>query len=253
LPPRPADALSGSEVASSVRTLELGAREERLYHEIALGNVPDWIRSFVRIELPRDIDGRTRVATIWVAPDYVAIGSNEDYFLAPLSPQTAQRVADLTGTSLPTTRIVDAVWAGAGVRLGPDSIAPGPAMTTVPVFENHNARVRGRREVHDDLPGALVAGHKKDVVLTSRLVDQPGHVAIYGWHRPDGRPIQPLYLGHTDRWVDYSHGIRLVGRVVLVDGVRHDLVDVVSDPELAIFLSDEGTITEPRYPLAGSN
>ena len=157
---RPTDARDGSDVAREVRTLDLEAREERLYREIALGNVPELIRSLVRIELPREIDGLTRRATIWVAPDYLAIGSNEDYFLAPLSPQTAQRVADLTGTSLPTTRIVDAVWAAAEVRLGPDSIPPGPAMTTVPIFENHNARVRARREVHDDLPGALVAGHK---------------------------------------------------------------------------------------------
>ncbi len=40
--------------------------------------------------------------------------------------------------------------------------------------------------------GKLIAGHKKDVVITNRLLTMPKRVAIYGWHRPNGSPIQPL-------------------------------------------------------------
>jgi hypothetical protein len=36
----------------------------------------------------------------------------------------------------------------------------------------------------------LITGHKKDVVVTNRLVSRPDCVAIYGWHRRDRRPIQ---------------------------------------------------------------
>jgi len=42
-------------------------------------------------------------------------------------------------------------------------------------------------------------------------------VAIYGWHKLDGKPIQPLYTGHVDWYVDYSHGIRLVSRTIYID------------------------------------
>ena len=38
-------------------------------------------------------------------------------------------------------------------------------------------------------PRRLTSGQKKDVVV-GQLV-KPGKVVIYGWHRPDGTPIQP--------------------------------------------------------------
>ena len=40
--------------------------------------------------------------------------------------------------------------------------------------------------------GELVAGHKKDLVLTNRLWWRRDRVAIYGWHQGRGQPIQPL-------------------------------------------------------------
>jgi hypothetical protein len=201
--------------------------------------------------MPREWGGRTRRVRFWVTPDYLAVGSEDDAFLVPLSPQTAQRMADLVGASLPTPPMVDAIWAAARVRLAPAPLPPSPAMTTVPVFEEHNRRVRAQRSADGAPSGALVAGHKKDVVLTARLDTARGKVAIYGWHRLEGTPIQPLYTGHTDRWVDYSHGIRLVNRGIEVDGVPRDLTDVLRDSTLAGLLSDEGRIREPRYPLGG--
>jgi len=58
-------------------------------------------------------------------------------------------------------------------------------MTSVPVFYDHNLTIHAQRAAY--LPShplrALVGGHKKDVVVTPRLAANPGHVAIYGWHR----------------------------------------------------------------------
>ena len=136
----------------------------------------------------------------------------------------------------------------APILIGADS-QTSHVWTTVPVFSEHHALIEAL------WPGGLahgtpVAGIKKDVVLTPRLGDEPGRVAIYGWHWQDGSPIQPVYTGHTDRWVDYSHGIRLVPRRVLVDGVEHDLVDLLEDPELRQLGSDEGPMRFARYPTA---
>jgi hypothetical protein len=166
----------------------------------------------------------------------------------PLTPGSAQQLADLTATSLPTPPMVNAIWRAARVRLGPDSIAPSAAMVTVPVFEDHMAMVRRRRDAAGIAPGALVAGHKKDVVLTPRLDSLPGRVAIYGWQLPDGRPIQPLFTGHGQGHVDYSHGIRLIGRRITIDGTPHDLVEVLTDPVLFAAVSDEGPMRTGRYP-----
>jgi hypothetical protein len=86
-----------------------------------------------------------------------------------------------------------------------------------------------------------------DVVVSAALADKPGKVAFYGWHKPDGQPIQPLFTNRDDNWVAYNLGVRLVHRRILVDGVVRDLLEVLSDPELAPLLSDEGVIENARY------
>ena len=97
-----------------------------------------------------------------------------------------------------------------------------------------------------------MAGHKKDVVIANQVLATHGKVAIYGWHRPDGKPIQPLYTGHAQSWVDYSHGVRLVSRRMTVDGKAMTIEAVLADPALAPLLSNEGVMLKTRYQQADS-
>lgn len=48
----------------------------------------------------------------------------------------------------------------------------------------------------------------------------------------NGIPIQPLYNGHEQTYADYSHGIRLVQRVVILDSAA-----VMIDDILELFIS----------------
>ena len=95
LPQRLSDAPGGAEIALDVRALDVEAREERIYREISQGNVPTWIRRLERVEMTGEVNGREHGVTFWVTRDYLAVGSDSDYVLFPLSPQTAQLVADL--------------------------------------------------------------------------------------------------------------------------------------------------------------
>src|ERR1700729_615378 len=95
LPPRPAGAMSGSEFAKSIAPSELREREERIYEQVALGNVPDFLRKLCPVRVQEITDEKTNAATYYVTSDYLAVGSDEDYFLTPLSPIMAQKVADL--------------------------------------------------------------------------------------------------------------------------------------------------------------
>ncbi|MDO4971802.1 MAG: hypothetical protein Q4E41_06890 [Bacteroidales bacterium] len=63
--------------------------------------------------------------------------------------------------------------------------------------------------------------------------------AIYGWHHPDGRPQQPIFIRHGNFYVDYSHGVRLVSRVCTVDGKPMDIRTILESPTLYRLLSDE--------------
>lgn len=245
LPARPADAPTGSELGAILTDLSLEAREARVLQEVRAGNIPTWLRSLVEIRLPLQSG---EVLSIWATPDYLALGSDDDALRIPLSPRTAQQVADLLGMALPTPLVVDRLWEAAVVKLDPRPIEPSPEMTTVPVFIQHNAMVADQLQVRGAEPGRLVAGHKKDVVVCLGLQEAQGKVAIYGWHRRDGHPIQPLYLGHSDRWVDYSHGIRLVSRVVRVHGESRDWHEALRDEELVVALSGEGLLRNARYP-----
>lgn len=246
LPARAVGAPGGRSVMEAVRDLERVEREDRIVREILAGNVPSWLREMTEVEMVR---GASRVR-LRVLPDYLAVGSDEDHARVPLSPQAAQRIAEATRMSLPTVPMVDAIWRAATVRMTPAPIPPSPAMTTVPVFADHDRAVQAARSEVRAPMGALMAGHKKDVVLSARLDTLPGRVAIYGWHQPDGDPIQPLYTGHLDSWVDYSHGIRLVFRTIWIDDVEHDLGEALSDPGLAALLNDDGAMSRPGYSPA---
>jgi len=90
--------------------------------------------------------------------------------------------------------------------------------------------------------GELVSGDKKDVVMTNRLAAKFGRIAIYGWHRGPGQPIQPLSTVHGANYADYSHGIRLISEMALIDGKLRSVYDILRDSSTAKLLSDEGPI-----------
>jgi hypothetical protein len=59
--------------------------------------------------------------------------------------------------------------------------------------------------------------------------------------------IQPLYVGHTAAWVDYSQCIRLVQQSMILNGATTTVAQVLADPKLCGVLSDQGVIAHPRY------
>jgi hypothetical protein len=251
LPPRPTNAPDGDVFAEKIIDLDLAQRERAVSDAIFAGNVPDFLHKFCPVTVTNVADGVTNVGVFFVAPDYLAIGSEENYFLTPVSPGTAQRIADGLNCLLPTRKMVNDIYAAAAVKLPPAPIPPSAAMATVRVFSEHNAIVRAQRMAKTNaFPlGALVAGHKKDVVISARLAGSTNRVAIYGWHQTNGLPIQPLYLGHVSSWVDYSQCMRLISQSMLVNGERESVAEVLADPKLCGLISDEGVITNARYPF----
>ncbi len=250
LPPRPSNALPGNEFAMKIASLPLPEREKEIEAAIMSGNVPSFLRRLCPVSVTDVSDGKTNSVTYYVTPDYLAIGSDEDYFLMPISPNTGQRIADALGCSLPTPKMVNDIFKAAEVKLPPVPIPPSPAMTTLPVFSNHNAIVRSQRvaQLESHPLGALVAGTQKDVVICAGLASVKNKVAIYGWHQTNGHPIQPLYLTHAAFWVDYSQCTRLVQQKLQVNGEASTVSQVLADPTLSALLSNEGTISDPRYP-----
>lgn len=222
------------------------ARDASARDLIIAGNVPSHMRSFcpVTTALP---DGRS--LTLYVLPDYLCIGTDSDYVRVPMQPLNAQAVADALNCILPTTKMVDLIWSAAVNKLMPLPWGPpyDASMMSTSRISVHNSRIAAQLAKSNLDAAALTAGHKKDVVITTKLVKQPKQVAIYGWTQLNGKPIQPLYLGHESTYVDYSHAVRLVSKRCDIDGAEDDLERVLSDSELSHAVSIEGPVSQPRY------
>jgi hypothetical protein len=254
LPRRSDDALSGYRVARGISSLSREEREDFLFQQIMVGNIPEFMRKLVPVTSRALIGGRTRSATYYVTPDYLAVGSNEEYFLTPMTPLLAQRLADALQCTLPTRKMVNDIYAAAPLKLAPVPIPPSAEMITVLLFLRHDSLVRAERNsVLGRFPlGTLVGGTKKDVVISNKIRNElksgvPRPVVIYGWHQLSGVPIQPLYNGHSETYADYSHGVRLVLEITRLDGMPTTVSEILKDSTLSAILSDEGPIAHPRY------
>ena len=239
LPDRPNDAPTGSQFVSQVADLSLEEREAAVVREVLRGNVPEFLRQLKPVALTATDEGGDRhVAICFVMPDYLSVGTDDDFFRFPLTPRAAMEIADALGCTLITPRISDAVHRAAEIKLQPRPLTED--RESVATFYRHHQIIEEQR--NGQPIGGLISGIKKDIVWSNRLMVKPHKVAIYGWHYPDGRPIQSLYVGHWDRYVDYSHGVRLMAGKMSVDGREVQVADALKDQELCSLISEEGAI-----------
>jgi hypothetical protein len=241
IPLRKADAEPGTSFMRRIDTLTREAREEEIFKEISSGNIPGFLRNTITLNAEfADSAGIMHKVIYETMPDYLSVGSDSDYCRIPMNPYTAQRIATLFGGSLLTSKLSDHIYTKADIKLTPFNYVPvGNANELVTKFVDHNAQIERQFREAGGKRGDLVAGIQKDVILSSRIADQPGKVVIYGWHKPDGKPIQPAYSGHIWWYVDYSHGIRLINDQVLIDGKPAMYSDLLKDPVLFRIFSDE--------------
>lgn len=157
---------------------------------------------------PVHVDDRT----ICVMHDYYSV----DGVRQPLSLPDALALAESRDMRLPTREEVDAIYEQADIRLDPITMSPGPSMASRSYIVRHDTLIDAQLEGLD-LENVLIAGHKKDLI---QIDENSPRVAIYGWHRGIGLPIQPYSTVHGRDYYDYSHGVRLVSLYEYVNGQR---------------------------------
>ena len=238
--------MGGREFYRQAVAMKWKERDSLAIREVFMGNIPEFLRRFspVQVSITDSATGKIINATYYVAPDYLSIGTDNDWARIPLTPMAAQQIADRVECFLPTRKMVNDIYRQATVKLEP---VPMYAFrdSTITMWHHHmivEGQRRGRK--------GLIAGIKKDVVISEKVSRdaRPDREAIYGWHKLDGLPIQPLYTGHINWWVDYSHGIRLIYKKIRVGKRWMDYQDVLKDPLLRRLICDETFCDYYRYP-----
>ncbi|MBS1655049.1 MAG: hypothetical protein JSU05_09400 [Bacteroidetes bacterium] len=237
--------LTGHDFYQSAVAMQWRQRDSFAVKEILEGNIPGFIKKLapVHITIKDSVNGKWIRAVFYVTPDYMSVGTNDNWARIPLTAMAAQQIADSLHCFLPTPKMVDAIYMAAKVKLEP---VPMYAFrdSTVTMWQHHLI-IEGQRKGKK----GLIAGIKKDVVISGKITNdpKPNREAIYGWHKPGGKPIQPLYTGHVNWYVDYSHGIRLVYRRIRVNGHWMDYTEILKDPLLQRLLCNDGFCDFTRY------
>ena len=253
IPERPANAITGSEFAHQVTGMTLTDREKAVAKEILSGNVPSFSRKLRAITVRQTINSEKYESVFFTVCDYMAIGSDQDYLYIPMTPSTAQYVADQLNCTLPTKKMVDLIYHNAEVKLTPQPIPPSDQMTTIPVFMQHTDSIKQQiaQLGLDRSADNIIAGHKKDIIISNKIYSPDrdyDRVVIYGWHRSENNPIQPVYNGHIAKYADYSHGVRLISNITFLNGDSTMIDSILISATLSVLLSDEGAIPKPYYP-----
>lgn len=212
------------------------SRDSLFLHWFQKGHLPAFLFKLVPVSINHTLtSGKSVRIVFYCTPDYVSVGTDQDFARLPITPMTAQVLADSLDCFLPTRKMVDWIYQQSSVRLEP---VPMYAYrdSTVTIW-HHHLIIEGQRMGRK----GLISGIKKDVVIASdsSFKGRTDRVAIYGWHKMDGKPIQPLYTGHINWYVDYSHGVRLIYRKIKVDGNWMDYETFFRDPDLRSALYDE--------------
>jgi hypothetical protein len=240
--------VTGSQFVAAYADKGFSAWERAAVELAKSGGLVDWPLVPVTV-----VDG-PHILVYFVASDVLSVGTPEDFVRLPLTPRVAQEIANLKGMLLPTPLMDYQIWRASSVKLERLPMVPNK-YADLRQYADHSRRI----DAQINRRSGLVSGHKKDIVVSSLL--RPGKVIIHGWYKPgpdvfddrspwttpDRQPQQVHSDAHGADYVDYSHGVRLVAPIVTIDGVNHNLENVLRDSRLAPLLSHEGAIKTVRY------
>lgn len=234
--------MTGTAFIASVQGASESAYQRAVYDAIVAGHLPTAFGSFV----PVTISDGGHAVTFWAAPDYLGVGTTEDFFRAPMPAETGQKIAAALGCFLPTHKMILAIHqAPAAVHV--PFHAYGEPRDTIARFVEANTAIEAARAGRT----GLLADYSKDYVVGNVLRRNPGKIVIFGgWRTGATDPVQPMAAPHALGYYDYSQRVRLISPFVTVDGVQMGLIEAMRSGPAVALLSDDGPTPETslRYP-----
>jgi hypothetical protein len=244
---------------SGVRFLELTKDKtiqdrDRIATNLAIkGNFPSYLRRFVPIK----VEQGGNILIYKVMPNFLEIGNSEDdAVIWPFTGPSAQKIADTFDCILPTAKMSKQIWKQAKIKLpakplsgmistidnttySPEQFIQSKHMTSNNGIAFHNKVIHRQLQNMNYQPGDLIAGSKKDVVVSNDLLGK-NRLGLHGLYNSIGEPIQKGSLTvHDLNHLEYSQGIRLIDRQAILNGKNVDLLtDVLQSKEYAYLVND---------------
>lgn len=251
--------MKGSEFVQIYGSKGLAAWEAAAVALVESGENVTW--PFVEISLS---DGNN-TAVVKAMTDVFAVGEPGDFVRLPLTPGTAQRIANINGYMLPSPWLTYQRWRASPIKLTPTPMAPNLG-ANMAQWKAHNDVVQAQVDASPAKgPNVLISGHKKTVVVSNLY--QNGKVLIFGWYKPmppfpdvfdDGTPMtnpkrqptQPESNVHGSWYLDYSHGIEFFYPYIKYNGQDVLLAEAYQDPVMSKLVVERrsGPLKTPRYP-----
>lgn len=263
----PAGGSFGDELSDNLVT-----REEQMISAVDQGRTAiDWV------QVKSEKNGRTCI--FLMMRQALRIGFQGDEFLVSASFNATQRMADILGVFMPTTRMLDLFYQQSQVKLpsmNQTSWQQDGTMGRTERMREYAAMIETKIAASSN-PSGTIGNEGKAWVITRRnwtppqgiadnskgegQLGSPHNGANFGWYTgktkqpgPGASPggmevLQSIGLAHDRHHADYSQLIYFVQPDCFVDGVKTNVEAVLADPERSFLLQDEGgTIPKLRHP-----
>lgn len=238
-------------------------RDDMVLEFFQAGHIPMFYQHWCSVP----VKGKKLSGLIYVLPDFLCLGTDEDFVRARVNPPVAEKIGALIEAQLPTSKMVDDIYA-ASQKLYAQPWGPpyDKSMLLTARWEPQDAKIKETFLKKEYKLSKVVAGHLKNVVVgigidhkfdkkawkwkLMKPEDQAKVVGIYGWFEADGKVIQgpnPNWKSHPIPYADYSHGTRFVHREMMIGNEVVAVDDVLKDPERCDLLSREGPLTRTHY------
>ncbi len=146
--------LKGSEFYKLVATSRWKERDSLAMRQILNGNLPSFLKRFTPITVSGiTASGKKVKLRYFVLPDYLSLGSDDDWARVPLTTMAAQQIADSFHCFLPTRKMVNDIYKQVQVKLEP--VPMFAFRDSAPTFFQHHLIIEGQRKQQKGLIAAL--------------------------------------------------------------------------------------------------
>ena len=187
--------LTGWDFMLQADKMDVWELQDKIVEVVLQGNVPNANRNFRKLTYKTAVVDSVEIlrkphkVELWILTEYISIGTDSNCVRMPMGPLAAQTIADSLNCIIPTAYLVDRIAEASSGHLDIFPFRPlGDRNCQPVVFQDSNNAINAFYKERGYKFGDLISGLKKDVVLTYKIHNLPGHenkVAIYGWHVPD--------------------------------------------------------------------